>query len=317
MSQGLKDTRELSHAALEVRVREFLQHTEVVAHELSGLPDFDLIGTLDRERRDSTALEFTVVGAQTQIIATSSDRPMDTLPVPATDEMMLQVRRGRPYVSLDTDAAGRVRDSRRGAARSERQRGLARADLAVSGAAAAQPARRHRAALLYAVCESGAAAAAAQIDLRADFDLRRADVADRGGLRRLLRRAAPGAAGPGPDRRHPRGGQGQLRHAAAAAVARRARLPGDLVQRHDQASRQGARGDSPQPAGRGGGARGAGRDPGAPVDGRGLARAGSDGAHRQSGGERASSASIWRPRSARNSTNRSATARCSRSSSPP
>jgi nitrogen fixation/metabolism regulation signal transduction histidine kinase len=106
ISQGLKDTRELSRAALEVRVREFLQHTEVVAHELSSRPDFDLIGTLDRERRESTALEFTVVGAQTKIIATSSDRPMDTLPIPATDEMMLQIRRGRPYVSLDTDAVG-------------------------------------------------------------------------------------------------------------------------------------------------------------------------------------------------------------------
>jgi nitrogen fixation/metabolism regulation signal transduction histidine kinase len=106
VSQGLKDTRELSHAALEVRVREFLQHTQVVAHELSPLSDFELIGTLDRERRESTALEFTVVGAQTRIIATSSDRPMDMLPIPATDEMMLQLRRGRPYVSLDTDAAG-------------------------------------------------------------------------------------------------------------------------------------------------------------------------------------------------------------------
>lgn len=106
VSQGLKDTRELSHAALEVRVREFLQHTQVVAHELSSLSDFELIGTLDRERRESTALEFTVVGPQTRIIATSSDRPMDMLPVPATDEMMLQVRRGRPYVSLDTDAIG-------------------------------------------------------------------------------------------------------------------------------------------------------------------------------------------------------------------
>jgi len=106
VSQGLKDTRELSHAAVEVRVREFLQHTEVVAHELSGLPEFDLIRTLDRERRDSAALEFTVVGAQTQIIATSSDLPMDTLPAPATDEMTLQVRRGRSYVSLDTDSLG-------------------------------------------------------------------------------------------------------------------------------------------------------------------------------------------------------------------
>ncbi len=106
VSQGLKDTRELSHAALEVRVREFLQHTQVVAHELSSLSDFELISTLDRERRESTALEFTVLGAQSRIIATSSDLPMDALPAPATDEMMLQVRRGRPYVNLDTDANG-------------------------------------------------------------------------------------------------------------------------------------------------------------------------------------------------------------------
>jgi len=106
VSQGLKDTRELSHAALEVRVREFLQHTQVVAHTLSVSSALELIGTLDRERRESAALEFTIVGAQAQILATSSDRPMDTLPVPATDEMMLQLRRGRPYVSLDTDSVG-------------------------------------------------------------------------------------------------------------------------------------------------------------------------------------------------------------------
>ena len=106
VSQGLKDTRELSHAALEVRVREFLQHTQVVAHTLSASSDLELIGVLDRERRESTALEFTIVGAQAQILATSSDQPMDTLPAPATDEMMLQLRRGRPYVSLDTDSVG-------------------------------------------------------------------------------------------------------------------------------------------------------------------------------------------------------------------
>jgi len=104
--QGLKDTRELSRAALDVRVREFLQNTQSVAHTLSPLPDFDLVGTLDRERRQATALEYTVVGPQMRILATSSDRPMDSVPLPPTDEMMLQVRRGRPYVSLDTDAFG-------------------------------------------------------------------------------------------------------------------------------------------------------------------------------------------------------------------
>ena len=106
VSQGLKDTRELSHAALDVRVREFLQHTELVARSLSGLSSYQLAGSLDRQRQDSTAVEFTVVGPQARIIATSSDRPMDALPVPATDEMMLQLRRGRPYVSLDTDSVG-------------------------------------------------------------------------------------------------------------------------------------------------------------------------------------------------------------------
>src|SRR5271154_3650479 len=40
VSQGLRDMRELSHAALEVRKSEFLQHTQVVAHTLSGLPNF-------------------------------------------------------------------------------------------------------------------------------------------------------------------------------------------------------------------------------------------------------------------------------------
>jgi PAS domain S-box-containing protein len=106
VSQGLKDTRELSHAALEVRVREFLQHTQIVAQSLSNVPDFQLASTLDKHRRESTAVEFTVAGPQGRILALSSDRPMDTLPVPATDEMLMQLRRGRPYVSLDTDVVG-------------------------------------------------------------------------------------------------------------------------------------------------------------------------------------------------------------------
>src|SRR5271170_4569325 len=53
VSQGLIDTRELSHAALDVRVREFLQHTQVVAHSLIGLSYFQLAGSLDRKRQDS------------------------------------------------------------------------------------------------------------------------------------------------------------------------------------------------------------------------------------------------------------------------
>ena len=106
VSQGLKDTRELSGAALDLRKLEFQQHTQVVAHALSALPDYQLLSALDRARRDSTALELTVVGPRGRIVALSSDRPMDTLPELMTDEMILQLRFGRPYVRLDNDEKG-------------------------------------------------------------------------------------------------------------------------------------------------------------------------------------------------------------------
>jgi PAS domain S-box-containing protein len=106
VSQGLKDTRDLSRAALDVRVREFQQHTQVVAHTLSSVPDFQLLSELDRQRRESVALEFTIVGPQGRIFGYSSDRPIDTLPLLVNDEMLLQLRRGRSYVHLETDAGG-------------------------------------------------------------------------------------------------------------------------------------------------------------------------------------------------------------------
>ena len=106
VSQGLRDTRELSHAALEVRESEFLQHTQAVAHDIESLAEFQLYSELDRRRRESTALELTLVGPQGRIIATSSDLPMDMLPAPLTEAMLLQLRRGLPYVSLDTNSVG-------------------------------------------------------------------------------------------------------------------------------------------------------------------------------------------------------------------
>jgi nitrogen fixation/metabolism regulation signal transduction histidine kinase len=106
VKQGLTDTRELSRGALDLRVREFLQRTQLVAHEIADVNDIPLLRALDRERRASGALELTVVGPQGRFLATSSGRPMDATPLPASDEMLMQLRHGGSYVSLDTDAAG-------------------------------------------------------------------------------------------------------------------------------------------------------------------------------------------------------------------
>ncbi len=86
---------------------------------------------------------------------------MDALPVPATDEMLLQLRRGRPYVSLDTDSIGGY-VIRAAAPIEDSSQRAARVDRAVSGAAAAQPIGGHGAALLHLLRLPGAEAAAAQ-----------------------------------------------------------------------------------------------------------------------------------------------------------
>jgi PAS domain S-box-containing protein len=98
---GLGDALELSRATLESRMREHMESTRRIAQSLSGREDQDLATRLEVMRRASTALELTVVGQNSRIIAVSSDRSIAELPEAPTDEVMLQIRQGRPFVSLD------------------------------------------------------------------------------------------------------------------------------------------------------------------------------------------------------------------------
>jgi len=87
-----------------VRVREFLQHTELVARSLSGC-QLSARGSLDRQRQDSTAIESpsSSPGANCR----HQLRPADGCAARARDGRDdAAVRRGRPYVSLDTDSVG-------------------------------------------------------------------------------------------------------------------------------------------------------------------------------------------------------------------
>jgi nitrogen fixation/metabolism regulation signal transduction histidine kinase len=59
-------------------------------------------------RRNAGALELTVVGQSSRVIAMSSDRSLADLPLAPTDEVMLQIRQGRPFVSLDPVRDGYV-----------------------------------------------------------------------------------------------------------------------------------------------------------------------------------------------------------------
>lgn len=105
---GLGGALELSRATLESRMREHLDATRQVADTLSGRQDGELATRLEVMRRGAGALELTVVGPSSRIIALSSGRSIADLPAPPTEEVMLQIRQGRPFVSLDPVSDGYV-----------------------------------------------------------------------------------------------------------------------------------------------------------------------------------------------------------------
>jgi nitrogen fixation/metabolism regulation signal transduction histidine kinase len=104
---GLDDALALSRAALEMQKRDQLRATVQIAERLSEKQGRLLIQELDILRRESGASEISLFGRNSQIIATSSDQAADTLPVTPRDEVLLQVRQNRPYVSLDPLERGR------------------------------------------------------------------------------------------------------------------------------------------------------------------------------------------------------------------
>ncbi|MDH4107376.1 MAG: ATP-binding protein [Gammaproteobacteria bacterium] len=98
---GLDDALALSRAALEMQMRERLAATVQIAEALNDTSSRQLVVELSVLRRQSGASEITVFGRNSQIIATSSDQSANSVPAAPQDEVLLQVRQNRPYVSLD------------------------------------------------------------------------------------------------------------------------------------------------------------------------------------------------------------------------
>jgi len=101
VEQGLDDALALSRAALETQMRDDLATTRQIAKRLRDVHRRSLIFELSMLRRQSGASEITIFGRNKRIIATSSDRSASTLPKLLKDEVTLQIRQNRPFVSLD------------------------------------------------------------------------------------------------------------------------------------------------------------------------------------------------------------------------
>jgi nitrogen fixation/metabolism regulation signal transduction histidine kinase len=106
MDQGLGDALVLSRAALDVRMRGNLESTRNMAMTLAASSPDKLVTRLGELRRESGALELTVLGRNNQILATSTQNPSAQLPIFPPEDIILQVRQSGTYVGLESSLEG-------------------------------------------------------------------------------------------------------------------------------------------------------------------------------------------------------------------
>ncbi len=104
--QGLTDALGLSRAALDLRMREYLDRTLGIADRLAAESGAGLYFALDEERRGSDAEELIVVSPGGQTVAYSRAGIQHALPAAPPEDLLLQLRQGRPHVSLQPAPGG-------------------------------------------------------------------------------------------------------------------------------------------------------------------------------------------------------------------
>jgi nitrogen fixation/metabolism regulation signal transduction histidine kinase len=103
VEEGMDSALKLSQAALSMQVRQHLNTTEKIAQQLGQSNERQLVFELSMLRRESGASEITIYGSNNRILATSSDSSEAELPRALSEEVVLQLQQGRPYVALDPE----------------------------------------------------------------------------------------------------------------------------------------------------------------------------------------------------------------------
>ncbi|MEC9415685.1 MAG: ATP-binding protein [Pseudomonadota bacterium] len=98
---GLDDALTLSRNALAIQMRDHLAATEQIAQRLRETNSSQFIYEIGALRKEIGASELTLFGRNSQILATNSDLSFGNVPKGVSDELLMQIRQNRPYVSLD------------------------------------------------------------------------------------------------------------------------------------------------------------------------------------------------------------------------
>ncbi|MCJ7451111.1 MAG: ATP-binding protein [Steroidobacteraceae bacterium] len=103
--QSLDDALVLSRSALETRMREHLADTQEVADELASYGG-PVPGLLETYRQRVGALDIVVATDSGTVIAVGKGLSTELVPDEVPGEVLLQVRQGRPFVSLEPQPGG-------------------------------------------------------------------------------------------------------------------------------------------------------------------------------------------------------------------
>ena len=98
---GLDDALTLSRNALAMQMRDHLSATEQIAQRLRETNSSQFIYEIGQLRGEIGASEITLFGRNSRILATNSDLSVNNVPSRISNEIMMQIRQNRPYVSLD------------------------------------------------------------------------------------------------------------------------------------------------------------------------------------------------------------------------
>ena len=109
LEEGLEASLELSRSALGVQMRQNLAEVRSMGQQLASIESADLVRELGDLRRGSGAAELTIFSsANDRILANSSENPSPAVPRFPGEDLVLQLRQGGSFVSIEPRTDGGV-----------------------------------------------------------------------------------------------------------------------------------------------------------------------------------------------------------------
>ena len=109
LEEGLEASLELSRSALGVQMRQNLAEVRSMGQRLASIESADLVRELGDLRRGSGAVELTIFSsANDRILANSSENPSPAVPRFPGEDLVLQLRQGGSFVSIEPRTDGGV-----------------------------------------------------------------------------------------------------------------------------------------------------------------------------------------------------------------